>query len=48
MGGFFLGLVVGAVVFALFLRNNKKVAKAFYGAADWVEFKIEKTTGKDI
>ena len=48
MLGFIGTFIAGGIVTALVLRNNPKIAKWFYGAADFVEFKIEKETGKDI
>ena len=45
---FIAGASVGAIVFALVLRNNPKIAKKFYSTADWIEVKIENKTGKDI
>ena len=48
VGAFIVGLVAGAIVFALVLRNNKKIADYFYKSADWVEVIVEKRAGKNI
>lgn len=45
---FISGAVVGAIVFALVLRNNPKIAKKFYKSADWIEVKIEDKLNKNI
>ena len=48
MTGFIIGAVLGAIVFALVLRNNKKITAWFYKTADWAEIIIEEKTGKNI
>jgi len=45
---FISGAVLGAIIFALVLKNNKNLQSLFNFISDKVEEKIEKKTGKDI